>query len=248
MEYYNPNDNNIKRNAAVITFAVLALLFTVAFFISFTVIPSERIHALVDVKFTETVDEVIEEDEEKPEKPNNTAVGETTPTATPQPDATVTKSQESAGSDETTQTPDPEVKQQALFTADVVGTTTTDTVNTTNPASTEGQTTKRGEEDDGPDSWGNDGISFGKDLKARVVGKPAKPNFKNAQSVSVIVVLTVTVNINGEASAVFTRHGSANCTEDDEYVRAAMDALNRTKFSPAERETHDIITYEFVPS
>lgn len=244
MEYYNPNDNSTKRYAAITTLVVLALFVIVACFISITVIPSERsiVSAVVEVV---ALPEDKAEEEKKPIE--NRPIGDVTakdkqtihqPKESPEP-----KSQASKGEDKVTENVQPQVNQQALFVADVVGTTATDAVSTgSNPV--QGDTNKNSGNSGGPDSEGDNRLSEGLRNRglARPLGEPEKDYDEEG-----IVVVRVTVAPDGRViNAETIKLESVNDTEKLRKlaIEAALDP-QKTMFKPSDGETVGTITYEF---
>ena len=246
MEYYNPNDNNTKRYAAIATLAVLALFVIVACFISITVIPSERgiISAVVEV-----VAPPEDKTEEAPKPIENKPIGSVTakdrqtvnqPKESPEP-----KSQASKGEDKVTENMQPQVMDKALFVADVVGTTTTETVSTGSNA-VQGDTNKKSGDNSGSDYKGYDRLSEGLRNRGLLNGRPLGEPEKDYNEEG-IVVLRVTVAPDGRVmTAEPISLGAAN--DSEKLRKLAIDAAldpQKTMFNPSDGETVGTITYKF---
>lgn len=248
MEYYNPNDNNTKRYAAIATLAVLALFVIAACFITFEVVysPHSRETIVLELEQPQTEDDDAPEEEEQRPVGDTTAKDEQTEhkvveSETPQP-------KESKGEDEVTERVDRQVDQRTLFEADVVSTTTDETV-ATGSNSTQGENDKDSGKGDGPDSNGGYEVSAG--LRNRGIrdggSLPPPEGYKSNTSGFVEVNITVDANGNVIPESVSVKEGNMakTTTKDPELRKAAMDAAKKAKFNSSDGQDSGTIIYKF---
>ena len=246
MEYYNPNDNNTKRYAAIATLAVLALFVIAACFITFEVVysPHSRETIVLELEQPQTeVDDAPEEEEQRP-------IGDTT-AKDEQTEHKVVESEtpqqkESKGEDKVTERVDRQVDKRTLFEADVVSTTTDETV-ATGSNSTQGEKDIDSGKDGGPDS--NGGYELSASLRNRGIRNggplPLPEGYKSNIRARVEVNITVDANGNVIPGSVSVKLGINTTTTDEELRKAAMDAAKKAKFNSSDGQDIGTIIYKF---
>ncbi len=245
MEYYNPNDNNTKRYAAIATLAVLALFVIAACFITFEVVYSPHSRETIVLELEQPQTEVDDAPEEEEQRPIGDATAKDEQTEHKVVESETPQPKESKGEDEVTERVDRQVDKRTLFEADVVSTTTDETV-ATGSTHTQGESDKDSGKDDGPDSNGDYELSASlRNRGIRNGGPLPLPEGYNSNTKGDVKV-SITVDANGNVipeSVIVTMENTS--TTDEELRKAAMEAAKKAKFNSSDGQDIGTIIYHF---